>query len=192
MAERGMVEVTNPSEAFLAERQVNSSGSAIAVTLEGTRPLLVEIQALVNTTSFANPRRTANGIDYNRLLMLIAVLSRRAKLRLSDKDVYANVVGGLHIGEPAADLAVAIAIASSIRDKPVHADMAFMGEIGLSGELRTVRQLDIRLREASKLGFRRCLIPRSAKKVTGKIPGDLEVIVCASLAEALSKALISR
>ncbi len=191
MAERGMVEVTNPSEAFLAERQVNASGSAIAVTLEGTRPLLVEIQALVNTTSFANPRRTANGIDYNRLLLLIAVLSRRAKLRLSDKDVYANVVGGLHIGEPAADLAVAIAIASSIRDKPVHADMAFMGEIGLSGELRTVRQLDIRLREASKLGFRRCLIPRGAKKVIGKIPAGLEVIACGLLVEALSKALIS-
>ena len=192
MAERGMVEVANPSEAFLAERQVNLSGSAIAVTLEGTRPLLVEIQALVNTTSFVNPRRTANGIDYNRLLLLTAVLSRRAKLRLSDKDVYANVVGGLHIGEPAADLAVAVAIASSIRDKPVHADMAFMGEIGLSGELRTVRQLDIRLREASKLGFRRCLIPRGSKKVIGKIPGNLEVIACASLVEAISNALVSQ
>jgi DNA repair protein RadA/Sms len=191
MAERGMVEVKNPSEAFLAERQVNLSGSAIAVTLEGTRPLLVEIQALVNTTSFSNPRRTANGIDYNRLLLLTAVLSRRAKIRLSDKDVYANVVGGLQIGEPAADLAVAIAIASSIRDKPVHADMVFMGEIGLSGELRTVRQLDVRLREAGKLGFRRCLVPRGAKKVVGKIPAGVEVIACASLAEALSKALIT-
>ncbi|HUS94599.1 MAG TPA: DNA repair protein RadA [Patescibacteria group bacterium] len=192
MAEQGMVEVTNPSQAFLAERQVNSSGSAIAVTMEGTRPLLVEIQALVNSTSFANPRRTSNGIDYNRLLLLTAVLSRRAKLNLSDKDVFANVVGGLQIGEPAADLAVAVAIASSIRDKPVHADMAFMGEIGLSGELRTVRQLDIRLREADKLGFRRCLIPRGAKKVLGKIPAKLEVIACTSLTEALSEALISR
>ncbi len=191
MAERGMVEVTNPSQAFLAERQVNSSGSAIAVTLEGTRPLLVEIQALVNSTSFSNPRRTANGIDYNRLLLLTAVLSRRAKLNLSDKDVFANVVGGLQIGEPAADLAIAVAIASSIRDKPVHADMAFMGEVGLSGELRTVRQLDIRLREADKLGFRRCLVPRGAKKVLGKIPAKLEVIACTSLAEALSEALIS-
>jgi DNA repair protein RadA/Sms len=192
MAERGMVEVTNPSEAFLAERQVNSSGSAIAVTLEGTRPLLVEIQALVNSTSFSNPRRTANGIDYNRLLMLSAVLSRRAKLNLSDKDVYVNVVGGLQIGEPAADLAVAIAIASSVRDKPVHADMAFMGEIGLSGELRSVLQLDLRLKEASKLGFRRCLIPRTAKKVIGKIPAKLEVITCASLADALAQAFISQ
>ncbi len=191
MAEKGMVEVKNPSEAFLAERQVNLSGSAIAVTLEGTRPLLVEIQALVNTTTFSNPRRTANGIDYNRLLLLTAVLSRRAKIRLSDKDVYANVVGGLQIGEPAADLAVAIAITSSIRDKPVHADMVFMGEIGLSGELRTVRQLDVRLREAGKLGFRRCLVPRGAKKVVGNIPAGLEVIACASLAEALSKALIT-
>jgi DNA repair protein RadA/Sms len=192
MAERGMVEVKNPSEAFLAERQVNLSGSAIAVTLEGTRPLLVEIQALVNTTSFSNPRRTANGIDYNRLLLLTAVLSRRANIRLSDKDVYANVVGGLQIGEPAADLAVAVAIASSVRDKPVHADMVFMGEIGLSGELRTVRQLDVRLREAGKLGFRRCLVPRRAKKVVGKIPAGVEVIACSSLAEALSKALITQ
>ena len=192
MAERGMVEVKNPSEAFLAERQVNLSGSAIAVTLEGTRPLLVEIQALVNTTSFSNPRRTANGIDYNRLLLLTAVLSRRANIRLSDKDVYANVVGGLQIGEPAADLAVAVAIASSVRDKPVHADMVFMGEIGLSGELRTVRQLDVRLREAGKLGFRRCLVPRGAKKIVGKIPAGVEVIACASLAEALSKALITQ
>jgi DNA repair protein RadA/Sms len=192
MVGKGMVQVQNPSEAFLAERQINSSGSAIAVTLEGTRPILVEIQALANTTSFNNPRRTANGIDYNRLLLLSAVLSRRARLRLSDKDVYANVVGGLSINEPAVDLAVAVAIASSVRDRPVHADMAFIGEIGLSGELRTVRQLDIRLREAGKLGFRRCLVPRSSKKAMGKIPPDLEVISSSSLVDALSKALIPK
>ena len=190
MAERGMVEVANPSEAFLAERQVNAPGSAIAVTMEGTRPLLVEIQALVSATSFTNPRRTANGFDYNRLLLLAAVLTRRAGLRLHDKDLYANVVGGLRIEEPAADLALAVSIASSVKDRPVHADMAFVGEIGLSGELRAVSQTEKRLKEAAKLGFRRCIVPRSTTRAKSELPKDLEITGCRTLRDALEAALM--
>jgi DNA repair protein RadA/Sms len=190
MAERGMVEVTNPSEAFLAERQVNAPGSAIAVTMEGTRPLLVEIQALASATSFTNPRRTANGFDYNRLLLLAAVLTRRAGLKLQDKDLYANVVGGLRIDEPAADLALAISIASSVRDRPTYADMAFVGEIGLSGELRAVSQTETRLKEAAKLGFKRCLVPRSSARSIRDQPQGLKVIGCATLRDALDESLL--
>lgn len=190
MLEQGMVEVKNPSEAFLAERQVNAPGSTIAVTIEGTRPLLIEVQALVSTSAFPNPRRTANGIDYNRLLLLTAVLNRHGRLKLYDKDVFANVVGGLQIDEPAADLAVAIAIASSVKDTPVHADMTFVGEIGLSGELRAVRQLDSRMKEAAKLGFRRCVVPRSAGRQPGNYPQQVEVIGCRSLPEVIDLALI--
>jgi DNA repair protein RadA/Sms len=192
MVEKGMVEVPNPSEAFLAERQANAPGSTIAVPMEGTRPLLVEIQALASTTTFSNPRRTANGIDYNRLLLLTAVLSRRVGVSVHDKDVFVNVVGGLQIDEPAADLAVATAIASGIKDRPVHADMALIGEIGLSGELRTVSQLDTRLKEAAKLGFRRCLVPRSPRRQPLEVPNGLEIVACRSLAEALDAALIAR
>jgi DNA repair protein RadA/Sms len=190
MRDVGMTEVTNPSEAFLAERLLNAAGSAIAVTLEGTRPLLVEIQALSSTTSFGNPRRTANGIDFNRLLLLVAVLSKRVGVRLSDQDVFVNVVGGLRVGEPAVDLAVACSIASSFRDVPVAADLALVGEVGLSGELRAVSQLEARLKEAAKLGFKRCLVPRSRHLDQLKPPG-LEVVSARSLAETLEIALIA-
>ncbi|MBK6327348.1 MAG: DNA repair protein RadA [Chloroflexi bacterium] len=190
MAERGMVEVTNPSEAFLAERQVNAPGSAIAVTIEGTRPLLVEVQALASSTTFSNPRRTANGVDYNRLLLLTAVLTRRVNVPLYDKDVFLNVIGGLQIDEPAADLAIAIALTSSVKDRPIHADMAFVGEVGLSGELRAVSQLEVRLREAAKLGFKRCVVPRPTRKSGLTIPDGLEVIGCRTLAEAIQAALL--
>ncbi len=190
MAAKGMVEVPNPSEAFLAERQVNAPGSAIAVTLEGTRPLLVEIQALGSSTTFSNPRRTANGFDYNRLLLLTAVLARRVRLPVADKDIFINIVGGLQVKEPAADLAVALAVASSLRDRPIHADMAVIGEIGLSGELRAVSQLETRLKEARKLGFRRCLVPYSARRRALELPDGLEVIGCRTLAEAIDAALL--
>jgi len=190
MVEQGMVEVTNPSEAFLAERQANAPGSAIAVTLEGTRPLLVEVQALASATSFTNPRRTPNGIDLNRLLLLTAVLTRRVHVPLHDKDVFVNVIGGLQISEPAADLAVALAIASSVKDRPIHADMAFLGEVGLSGELRAVSQLEPRLKEAAKLGFKRCVIPRTRQVKSGNTPQGLEIIACRTLQEAVDVALI--
>ncbi len=189
MREHGMVEVSNPSEAFLAERMVNSPGSAIAVTMEGTRPLLVEVQALTSTTSFGNPRRTANGIDFNRLLLIVAVLSKRVGLRLGDQDVFANVIGGLRISEPASDLAVAVAIASSVRDLPVAADLSFVGEIGLSGELRAVSQLPSRLKEAAKLGFRRCIVPKAIRRLSDLPPEGLEIAEARSLRQALEIAL---
>ncbi len=191
MGSQGLIEVANPSEAFLAERLPNAAGSTIAVTLEGTRPLLVEIQALTSTTSFGLPRRTANGVDFNRLLLLAAVLSKRVGLRLSDQDIFVNVVGGLKINEPAADLAVATAIASSFKNTPVAADLAIVGEIGLSGELRAVGQLPKRLNEAAKLGFKRCLVPKSFRRQDVASDG-IEVIGVRSLQEALQVALISK
>ena len=190
MVEQGMVEVPNPSEAFLAERQANAPGSAIAVTLEGTRPLLVEVQALASATTFSNPRRTPNGIDLNRLLLLTAVLTRRVHVPVHDKDVFVNVIGGLQISEPAADLGVALAIASSVKDRAVHADMAFFGEVGLSGELRAVSQLEARLKEAAKLGFKRCVLPRSRQLKSINAPNGLEIIECRTLHEAVEMALI--
>jgi len=191
MGSEGLIEVANPSEAFLAERLPNAAGSSIAVTLEGTRPLLVEVQALASTTSFGLPRRTANGVDFNRLLLLTAVLNKRVGLRLSDQDIFINVVGGLKINEPAADLAVATAIASSFKNIPVAADLAIVGEIGLSGELRAVGQLSKRLNEAAKLGFRRCLVPKSFRRQ--EIASDgIEVVGVRSLKEALQVALINK
>jgi DNA repair protein RadA/Sms len=188
MGPEGMAEINNPSEAFLAERMTAVAGSAIAVTLEGTRPLLVEIQALTSTTNAALPRRTANGIDFNRLLILVAVLSKRVGLKLFNQDVFVNVVGGLRIVEPAADLAVAVAIASSVRGVPVAADLAIVGEIGLSGELRGETQIEKRLSEAAKLGFKRCLLPRLSKRTKLEIP-NLELVGARSVGEALDVAL---
>ncbi len=186
MQESGMVEVLNPSEAFLAERMVNAPGSAIVVTMEGTRPLLAEVQALATLTSFANPRRTANGVDFNRLLLTTAVLTRRAGIRLSEQDVFVNVIGGLKIDEPAADLAIALAIASSVRDQPLPADLVVVGEIGLSGELRAVSQLPARLSEAAKLGFRRALVPKTVRRGGDPLPSDIVAIPVRSLDEALN------
>src|SRR5205085_991191 len=155
---------TNPSAAFLSERSQGSPGASIAVTLEGTRPLLVEVQALTSSTSFGLPRRTANGIDLNRLLLLTAVLSKRVGMDLSNQDIYINIVGGLKVNEPAIDLAVAVAVASSFRDVQVAPELALVGEIGLSGELRSVSQLERRLQEAFKLGFTRAIYPAATKK----------------------------
>jgi DNA repair protein RadA/Sms len=189
MRERGMVEITNPSEAFLAERMVNAPGSAIAVTMEGTRPILVEVQGLSSPTAFGNPRRTPNGIDFNRLLLVTAVLARRLSLRLGDQDVFVNVVGGIQVEEPAADLAVAAAIASSMRDIPVKADTVLIGEVGLSGELRMVGQMPARLREAAKLGFKTAIVPKSIRKGE-PWPKGIEVLEVRSLREALDRAML--
>ncbi len=184
----GMVEVTNPSEAFLAERVVSASGSAIVVTMEGTRPLLVEVQALASPTAYPNPRRTANGVDFNRLQLLTAVLTRRVGMRLAEQDVFVNVIGGMTVDEPAADLAIAVAIASSVWDNPVPADLAIIGEVGLSGELRAVGQLPARLREAAKLGFKRCLIPKMVRR-GDPLPAGIEAIPIRSLIDALHYAI---
>ncbi|MFP4343138.1 MAG: DNA repair protein RadA [Anaerolineales bacterium] len=189
MRQEGLVEVANPSEAFLAERMVNVPGSSIAVTMEGTRPLLVEVQALASHTSFGNPRRTVNGLDFNRLLLVVAVLTRRVGLRLSEQDVFANVVGGMQIQEPAADLALAASLASSLRDRPVAADLALVGEIGLSGEIRSVGQLEMRIKEAARLGFRRVVVPRSLGRQKPRLPEGVEAIPVRSVQEAIDVAL---
>jgi DNA repair protein RadA/Sms len=173
----------------LAERMVNAPGSAIAVTMEGTRPILVEVQGLSSPTAFGNPRRTPNGVDFNRLLLVTAVLARRLGLRLGDQDVFVNVVGGIQVEEPAADLAVAAAIASSMRDLPVKADTVLIGEVGLSGELRTVAQLPARLREAARLGFKTAIVPKSLHR-SEPWPNGITVLEVRSLREALDKALL--
>ncbi|MFN8568321.1 MAG: DNA repair protein RadA [Kouleothrix sp.] len=186
MTQAGMREVPNPSQVFLAERSAGTPGSAVAVTMEGTRPLLVEVQALTANTGSAQPRRTANGFDMNRLLMLIAVLSKRVGLPLFNQDIYVNIVGGLRITEPAADLAVAVAIASSYRNQRVRSDLVLVGEVGLSGELRSTSQLDRRLGEAAKLGFKRSLYPRTSAppKVEGMSLAEVR-----SVADAVDLAL---
>jgi len=190
MRDRGMVEVLNPSEAFLAERLVNAPGSAIAVTMEGTRPLLVEMQGLTSPSNLGNPRRTPNGVDFNRLLLITAVLTRRLGIRLAEQDVFVNVIGGLQVSEPAADLAIAVAIASSIKDVPVKADLVLIGEVGLSGELRWVGQMNARLREAAKLGFKTAVIPRRVRQGEA-LPQGIEIIEARSLREALRLALLT-
>ena len=188
MQEQGLVEIANPSQAFLSERLPSASGSVVAVTMEGSRPLLVEIQALTTATSSGLPRRTANGIDFNRLLLLVAVLSKRVGLKLGTQDVFVNVVGGLRITEPAADLGVAAAIASSYRNVPVRDDCVMVGEVGLSGELRSVGQADKRLGEAAKLGFQRCILPQSLRLARASGSG-MELQRARSVVEALDIAL---
>lgn len=190
MREGGLIEVSNPSESFLAGRLVNAPGSAIAVTMEGTRPLLVEIQGLTSATSFGNPRRTPNGVDFNRLLLITAVLTRRIGLRLAEQDVFVNVVGGLRVSEPAADLAIASAIASSSRDLPVRAETVLIGEIGLSGELRSVGHMPTRLKEAANIGFKQAVVPGRLRR-DEPWPDALEIKEAHSLRQALDLVLKS-
>ena len=187
MRGEGLVEVQNPSMVFLSDRGEPSPGSSVTVAMEGTRPLLVEVQALAGHTASALPRRVSNGLDYNRLLMLTAVLGRRQGVALHNQDVYVNVVGGLRIEEPSADLAVALAILSSVHDKPLNPRLVVLGEIGLSGELRAVGQLEKRLREAAKLGFEQALVPKSAGMPTEATVG-LKVLAASSLREAAARA----
>lgn len=173
MYEQGLRLVENPSAALLAERQ-NADGSVVLATLEGTRPLLVEIQALVNPTSFGYPKRTASGFDLNRLTLLIAVLERRTKLNLSDKDIYINVVGGLRVSDPAADLAICMAIASAAAGRRLDDELVVFGEVGLGGEIRSVVGADRRVAEAKKLGFKEAIAPKpSTKNSFIKGVGDL-------------------
>jgi len=185
----GLAPVENPSAVFLEERVINAPGSAIAITMEGSRPLLVELQALTSPSAFGNPRRTPNGIDINRLLLISAVLSKRIGLKLWEQDVFVNVIGGLRISEPASDLALALAIASSYFDRALPADIAIVGEIGLSGELRRVGQLAARLNEARKIGFKRALVPRLPRRGGDMMPAGIELIEAPSLAEALRAVL---
>ncbi|MCE2471559.1 MAG: DNA repair protein RadA [Anaerolineae bacterium] len=188
MSGSGLAQVPNPSEAFLEERMINASGSAIAITMEGTRPLLVELQALTSPSTFGNPRRTPNGIDVNRLLLISAVLSKRVGLKLWEQDIFVNVIGGLRITEPASDLAMAMAIASSYHDRPLPADLAIVGEVGLSGEVRRVGQLPARLNEALKIGFKRALVPKLRRRAND-LPAGINLIEVRSVAEALRAVL---
>jgi DNA repair protein RadA/Sms len=171
MREEGLAEVPNPSAAFLAERPAGAAGSAVLATLEGSRPVLVEIQALVSRSALAMPRRTAIGLDVGRVALLLAVLEKRVGIRLYDQDVFLNVAGGLRIDEPAADLAVVAAVASSAAARALPADVVVWGEVGLTGEIRSVARGEARLREAAREGFRRCLVPASNTSGLPSLPG---------------------
>jgi len=161
MDETGLKEVTNPSEMFLAERSVNIAGTTIYPSLEGTRPILVEVQALVTNANYGNPQRNVNGFDFKRLGMLIAVLEKRMGLAMGTKDVYVNLVGGLKVDDPAADLSIICSIASSTMDKPIGDNIILCGEVGLAGEIRSINRLEQRLNEAAALGFKKAIIPKS-------------------------------
>jgi len=190
MKEQGLVEVANPSQVFLSQRGEEAIGSVVVPVLEGSRPLLVEIQALTNPTSFGLPRRTANGVDFGRLLLITAVLSRRLGLKLGNQDIIVNVAGGLKIGEPAGDLGIALAVTSSFRDLGVDPELAVVGEVGLSGELRAVPQLDRRVNEAARLGFKRCLVPKAAAGIS-PVPKDIQLIPAGTLREAVGVGLVA-
>ncbi|GBE05690.1 hypothetical protein BMS3Abin10_01324 [bacterium BMS3Abin10] len=183
MSESGLKEVDNPSELFLSGRPINVPGSVVVASLEGTRPMIVEIQALVSATSFGVPRRTALGVDYNRVNLLIAVLDKRLGMRLGDMDIFVNVVGGLKIDEPAVDMAIISAVASSFKNKPVDPWTFVFGEIGLSGELRAISQAETRVKEAAKIGLKKGVVPAGN---AGTLKGtDIEVIGAKNVEEAL-------
>lgn len=185
MAENGLKEVKNPSELFMKERsQCATPGSVIIATSEGTRALLVEVQALVGKTSYPSPRRVSTGIEYNRLLQIIAVLEKRIGLNLSNHDVYVNVIGGIEIDEPAADLGIALAIATCFRDVTVENNCVIIGEISLSGEIRNVANLEKRIYEAQKLGFTKAIVPKQSKKLSENF--DIQVIEVSRLTEAIT------
>ncbi len=188
MADTGLTEVPNPSEALLSGRPEDASGTCVTCVMEGARPILAEIQALLAPTAYGNARRTSNGFDYNRAMLLLAVLEKRGGLQVSACDSYINVIGGLNLGEPAADLATILALASSFRDKPVPADLAAIGEVGLTGELRSVSALGQRLSEVRRLGFSKCLIPA---RNSGKLaePDGLQLIRVRNIREALAAIL---
>lgn len=188
MKEDGLKEVENPSEMFLDERSAGASGSTVVAAMEGTRPILVEIQALITPATFGNPRRMATGLDYNRVSLLMAVLEKRAGMLLQNQDAYLKVAGGVKLDEPAIDLAIAISIASSFRDEPTEATDCFIGEVGLAGEIRRVNRIDQRVMEAAKLGFKRIFIPKG--NLTGwKVPDGIELVGVSTISEALKLAL---
>ncbi|MGL6145044.1 MAG: DNA repair protein RadA, partial [Macrococcoides caseolyticum] len=187
MKNTGLKEVLNPSEMFLEERTKNVAGSTIVATMEGTRPLLVEVQSLVTPTSFHNPRRMASGVDHNRLNLLMAVLEKKQGYLLQQQDAYVKVAGGVKLDEPAVDLSVIVSIASSYNDKPTRGDDCFIGEVGLTGEVRRVARIEQRVQEAEKLGFKRVIIPKN--NIGGwDFPGNIEVIGVTNINEALKMA----
>ncbi|MCR8636335.1 DNA repair protein RadA [Paenibacillus radicis (ex Xue et al. 2023)] len=188
MQEGGLVEVNNPSELFLSERPLGVSGSTVVASLEGTRTVLVELQALVTSTNFPSPRRMATGIDHNRLALIIAVLEKRLGMFLQNQDAYVNVAGGVKLDEPAVDLAIAVSIASSLREQPTQPYDVVFGEVGLTGEVRGVSRVDQRVKEAEKLGFRRVILPEKSLKGWTP-PSSIEIIGVSTVSEALKAAL---
>lgn len=186
MKNEGMVEITNPSSVLISERENNPAGSIIVASMEGTRPLLVELQALTTPSVFGIPKRTANGIDYNRLAVLIAVAEKRAGLNLGGQDVYLNVVSGIKLAEPAVDLGVILACASSFKNISIPQDVVAIGEVGLTGEVRAVNMIEKRIKEAEKLGFKKCLIPKSNKKLL-KENYKLDIIGVGNINEAIKE-----
>ncbi|ASW51056.2 DNA repair protein RadA [Streptococcus suis] len=186
MQSQGLVEVLNPSEVFLEERLDGATGSAIVVTMEGTRPILAEVQALVTPTMFGNAKRTTTGLDFNRASLIMAVLEKRAGLLLQNQDAYLKSAGGVKLDEPAIDLAVAVALASSYKDKPTNPQECFIGEIGLTGEIRRVNRIEQRINEAAKLGFTKVYAPKNS--LTGiKVPKEITVISVTTIGEVLQK-----
>ena len=184
MQEKGMVEITNPSSILISERDDNPSGSVVVATVEGTRPLLVELQALVTQSVFGLPRRTANGIDYNRLTLLVAVMEKKAGFMLGNQDVYLNVVGGIKVNEPALDLGIILATASSFKNVSIPKGVIALGEVGLTGEVRTINMMEKRLKEAERLGFKKCIIPENNKKLL-KESYKLDIIGVKNINEAM-------
>ena len=184
MQEKGMMEITNPSSILISEREDNPPGSIIVASIEGTRPLLIELQALTTPTVFGLPRRTANGIDYNRLTVLMAVLEKRANMNLGSQDVYLNVVSGIKLQEPAVDLGVILAVSSCFKGISIPKDVVAIGEVGLTGEVRAVSMIEKRLKEAEKLGFKKCIIPENNKKLL-KDDYKLDIIGVRNINEAL-------
>lgn len=186
MRDEGMCEITNPSDVLISERDGNPSGSCIISCIEGTRPVLIELQALTTQSVFGFPKRTANGVDFNRLAILIAVLEKKANLMLGSQDVYLNVVGGMRINEPSIDLGIIAVTASSFKNVPIPKDMVIMGEVGLTGEIRRINMIEKRLKEAEKLGFKTCIIPESNKKLL-KDKFKLDIISVRNVNDALKK-----
>ena len=186
MQNEGMVEISNPSAVLISERDDNPAGSVIVASIEGTRPLLIELQALTTPSVFGMPRRNANGIDYNRLTLLMAVLEKKAGFNLGNQDAYVNVVSGMRITEPAVDLGIVIAVASSFKNLSIEKDVVVIGEVGLTGEIRSVNLIEKRLKEAEKLGFKTCIIPESNKKLL-KESYKLDIIGVKNINEAMKK-----
>ena len=184
MKGEGLIEITNPSEILISEREDNPPGSTIIASMEGTRAMLIEIQALTTLSVFGIPKRTANGLDYNRLAVLIAVLEKRANLNIGGQDIYVNVVGGIKINEPAIDLGIICVCASSFRNVPIPKETVILGEVGLTGEVRRINMIEKRLKEAEKLGFKRCIIPEINKKYLEE-KYSMELIGVKNIIEAL-------
>ena len=184
MRSEGMMEITNPSSILISEREDNPAGSVVVASIEGTRPLMIELQALTSQTVFGMPRRAANGIDYNRLTMLMAVLEKKARIPLGSQDIYLNVVSGIKIQEPAVDLGIVLAVASSYKNVAIPTDLVAIGEVGLTGEVRSVNMIEKRLKEAEKLGFKKCLIPENNKKLL-KENYKLDIIGVRNIEDAL-------